>query len=199
MPSTPIYNIPFQALTDPPDGAGLGEDGFDAVDTQLARIDALISAAASNYTASGHGILGGNRWTGGGVLVSGVTTSESLTNMATPTLVLKQNRLYRIPTKFRITYSGGTTSVIARIRDGSLVGTILAEVVVDAANSASSHTFEFAAELETSTTGLTKQFVMTLISNGAVSSINAGSAQNPTWMEVVDIGPAGVVTVLNTP
>lgn len=39
MPVTPIYSLPYQALSDPPDGAGLGEDLALAVEAELARID----------------------------------------------------------------------------------------------------------------------------------------------------------------
>lgn len=39
MPVTPIYSLPYQALSDPPDGAGLGEDLALAVEDELARID----------------------------------------------------------------------------------------------------------------------------------------------------------------
>lgn len=39
MPVTPIYSLPYQALADPPDGAGLGEDLALAVEAELARID----------------------------------------------------------------------------------------------------------------------------------------------------------------
>jgi hypothetical protein len=39
MPVTPIYSLPYQALADPPDGAGLGEDLALAVESELARID----------------------------------------------------------------------------------------------------------------------------------------------------------------
>lgn len=42
--ATPIYGIRYQLLADAPNGAALGENGFDDVEDQLARIDALILA-----------------------------------------------------------------------------------------------------------------------------------------------------------
>jgi hypothetical protein len=198
MAVTPIYNLPYQALTDPPDGAGLGQNGFLAVETQLARIDAAAAAAATLYTASAHGIVGGTRYTGTGNLVfSGAP--EVLTGMQTGSLVLKANRLFRVKARFKITYaSGSVTSVIMRIRDGSLVGTLVGESVVDAANSTSGHTFDFEVDYETGSS-VTKNFVLTLLSNGAASTISGGGPTNPTYVEVDDAGPSGVVTVQATP
>jgi hypothetical protein len=42
MPVTAIYSLPYQALSDPPDGAGLGEDLSLAVEAELVRIDAAV-------------------------------------------------------------------------------------------------------------------------------------------------------------
>lgn len=44
MPSTPTYGLPYQSLTDPPDGPSLGEDLALAVETELVRIDGDIAA-----------------------------------------------------------------------------------------------------------------------------------------------------------
>ncbi len=57
--TTPIYGLPYQGLTDSPNGASLGADLALAVETELARIDADIAAApqpfqvASSYKTSG--------------------------------------------------------------------------------------------------------------------------------------------------
>lgn len=198
MAVTPVYNIPYQALTDQPDGAGLGQNGFLAVETQLVRIDAAAATAASNYTASAHGIVGGTRYTGTGNLVfSG--SPEVATGMQTGSLVLKASRTFRIKARFKITYSSGSvTSVIMRLRDGSLAGAIVGEFVVDAANSGSGHTFNFECDYET-TIQVTKNFVLTMLSNGAASTIAGGGTTNPTYVVVDDIGPSGIITVQATP
>lgn len=41
MGTTPVYALPFQGLTDPPNGPTLGEDLALAVEAELARIDAV--------------------------------------------------------------------------------------------------------------------------------------------------------------
>jgi hypothetical protein len=43
MPVTPIYSLPYQALADPPDGAGLGEDLALAVEAEMVRIDTSVA------------------------------------------------------------------------------------------------------------------------------------------------------------
>jgi hypothetical protein len=42
--STPVYALPYQTLTDPPNGPDLGEDLAGAVETQLQRVDTDLSA-----------------------------------------------------------------------------------------------------------------------------------------------------------
>lgn len=42
--TTPIYSLPYDSLTDPPDGADMGEDLAVAVETELARIDTDTAA-----------------------------------------------------------------------------------------------------------------------------------------------------------
>lgn len=43
MPATPIYALPYDSLTDPPDGAGMGQALAEAVETELARVDADLA------------------------------------------------------------------------------------------------------------------------------------------------------------
>jgi hypothetical protein len=45
--TTPVYALPYQVLTDPPNGADLGRLLALAVETELARIDAAAAAAAA--------------------------------------------------------------------------------------------------------------------------------------------------------
>lgn len=44
MPITPVYGLPYHALTDIPQGAALGRDLADAVEAQLERIDTTVAA-----------------------------------------------------------------------------------------------------------------------------------------------------------
>jgi hypothetical protein len=37
--STPVYALPYDSLSDPPDGADMGQDLAEAIETQLARVD----------------------------------------------------------------------------------------------------------------------------------------------------------------
>lgn len=50
MGTTPVYGLPFQGLTDQPDGASLGEDLALAVEAELARIDGDVSGIDTRVT-----------------------------------------------------------------------------------------------------------------------------------------------------
>lgn len=64
MGSTSIYNLPYQELTDAPDGAALGQNLAEAVETELDRIDTIVGVAPRG-------------WVAGLVATSGATTSGS--------------------------------------------------------------------------------------------------------------------------
>jgi hypothetical protein len=80
VPTTPNYAIPYLALTDAPDIAGLGEDGFTVVDTELARIDsdiADIQTDVSSILASyPRGIMAAPVSTGTNGTATGADTTE---------------------------------------------------------------------------------------------------------------------------
>lgn len=68
--STPTYALPYQLLSDAPDGSALGQNLAEAVETELARIDAAANTAApfvSVYLAAdetrGNGGEGALNWT----------------------------------------------------------------------------------------------------------------------------------------
>lgn len=50
MPTTPTYALPYQGLTDPPNGATLGELLAKAVETELSRVDSAASAVSGRVT-----------------------------------------------------------------------------------------------------------------------------------------------------
>jgi hypothetical protein len=47
VPVTPVYGLPYQGLSDTPDGPNLGEDLALAIEAQIARIDGVAAAAAA--------------------------------------------------------------------------------------------------------------------------------------------------------
>lgn len=53
MPTTPTFGWPYQSLSDPPDGASLGEDGFVAADATVAGISAALTAETTARTTMG--------------------------------------------------------------------------------------------------------------------------------------------------
>jgi hypothetical protein len=198
MAVTPVYGFHYQALSDQPDGAGLGQQLATDVEAKIVLMDAAAATAASNYTNSAHGVIGGTRYTGTGALASTISV-EAPTNMSTPSLALKANRLYRIKVRYKVqAVNSSVTSTMARIRDTNLAGAQIAEDFRDAANTGSGHTFAFEGVYETSG-AVSKTFIVTLSSTGQTSSVMGGGTTNPTWIEVIDEGPAGVVTIQSTP
>lgn len=71
MGTTPVYALPFQGLTDPPNGPTLGEDLALAVETELVRIDGDVSAIDTRVTA----IEGTDILVAAGYKVSGDTST----------------------------------------------------------------------------------------------------------------------------
>lgn len=184
---------PFFSATRPT-GIYYGEQGYE-LDTGRR----FIWNGAAWTWPMGRGVIGGTRYTGTGALAASITT-ESVTNMSSGTIALEAARTFRIKVRVKMTYaSGSTTFIVLRIRDGSIGGTEIAEWVIDAANATAGHTTgSYECDYET-TTAVSKNFVLTLTSSGAGTTVNGPSATNPTYVEVEDVGPSGVVTVQATP
>lgn len=51
MATTPVYNLPYQALEDAPHGPNLGQDLAEAVETEFQRLD-TIQTVTTGFTAS---------------------------------------------------------------------------------------------------------------------------------------------------
>jgi hypothetical protein len=144
------------------------------------------------------GVVGGTRYTGTGNLAATIST-ENISNMQSGTVALEANRSYLLKVRFKVTYvNSSVTNIVMRLRDGSLVGTQVAEWVFDAANSAAGHTFSCESDYDT-TSAVSKNFVLTITSTGATSTINGPGTTNPTYVEIHDMGPSGIVNVQNTP
>jgi hypothetical protein len=76
MAVTPIYALPYQVLSDPPDGPSLGEDLALAVEAELARIDGDVAAAGANPNGA-DGVNAAATTVG-----TNTTTSATYVNMA---------------------------------------------------------------------------------------------------------------------
>lgn len=114
MPTTPIYALPYQSLADPPDGPHLGSDLALAVEAQLARIDALVTANGLNITANTAAIAANTAdltnlkgaWTDWTVAWTASTTNPVLGNGLRSGRYLQTGNTIR----FWFTIQGGTTT-----------------------------------------------------------------------------------------
>ncbi len=157
MPSTPIYSIPYQALTDPPDGAGLGAAGFLAVETQLARIDGVDTAqntrigTAKTVTVY-QGVQSGN---GGGAQTATTSEVDALNCTVSFSTVKTNGSLAR---------GGSVTTTSPDVRaDGTRVGT---EITV-------AQQFKFT--LAASGAHVVKMRLIRTGSGGAFASVDGGT------------------------
>jgi hypothetical protein len=81
MPASPVYGFPYQSLSDPPNGASLGENGFLAVDTALAGVDTRVAAleSAATLNARLQAVT-----TAGQTLAASSTTLQDITGLSLP-------------------------------------------------------------------------------------------------------------------
>lgn len=107
MPSTPVYGLRYQSLTDSPDGASLGEDLATDVEAELVRIDAAAAVGtriATNIRTSDS---------------AGVTV-ESGADSVTGDLIA--GRTYKVTWACAVTSSTSGDSAFVRIRQDNTAG-----------------------------------------------------------------------------
>lgn len=120
MPTTPVYVLPYLALTDSPDIASLGEDLALAVETELVRVDADITALESPTAVT----------TEATSATLGTTTSTSYTPTLTTAGVLGVAFVAPTSGKVAVHYgsrgqhsvNGGNTYTCVVIRTGNTPG-----------------------------------------------------------------------------
>lgn len=99
MPTTPIYGLPYQSLTDPPDGPNLGEDLALAVEDELARIDGDVSAVPASVLTTVNGRYGTPAApisTGSNGIVTAGTTETPDTNLGILTFTALAGVRYKV-------------------------------------------------------------------------------------------------------
>lgn len=190
MASTSVYALPFQALTDPPNGAGLGQDLAEAVETELARIDAEIAANEVH-------LVGGKRYTSAGNAVSGVAATEVLVNMDSGLVTLAPGRQYRIPVRIGYLPSGASLNYWwLRLRKTNVAGAVWANCVFATNQNLYGMNLEFTLVPPPVAAQTTDTYVLTVQRLGGPDTLTIlrGGTDNPTYVLVEDAGPAARVT-----
>lgn len=114
MPFTPVYGIPYPALSDPPNGPSQLQALATEVETELARIDGLIAGNASSITT-----LQNNRER---ILAWGRRTSSSSSTTTTVGVIrldgiaLTGGRLYRVTYVTHPSSTVGTDTIRTEVR-----------------------------------------------------------------------------------
>jgi hypothetical protein len=161
--------------------------------------------ADQRLTARPHnslGVLGGNRWSGGGNLVTGLTGTE-LVIMTTPTLFLPANTQIEVSAGVRLldTVSAGSTYLF-KIRDGNTTGgTERGEFTWTSQSLSFGYNQYFRCSYDTGSTPVIQQFCLTAIRVGGGGQLTmiAGGVQHNTHLWAQALAPAGTMTTQATP
>lgn len=147
------------------------------------------------------GVIGGTTFSSVSHTWNGITTTEAVLtsvngDMVTGSIALEANRRYRITAKlYGITnVSGG--SLVTRIRETNVAGAIVAEDTRVLSNVGVTFTLE--GRLETSG-AVSKTYCVSASVTGGTGTAPSGTSSDQTWIEVEDIGPAGVMSSSSAP
>lgn len=166
--------------------------------TYLQDSDALEWFDGTVYKTAMRG-MGGNRWTGGGNLVTGLTTTE-LSIMTTPTLSLPANTAFTILANVRLLGSVANDTYVLRIRDTNAAGTQRGSFVWTCPSTLFGYNHQIVAHYETSS-ATSIVFCVTAQRVGGTGSLSmiAGGATESTFFKVIAESASGLVTVQATP
>jgi hypothetical protein len=137
VPITPIYGLPYPALSDPPNGPAQFQALAEAVEHELQRIDADVDTLqATDSTINGQISVINANIAGNGRLVTAagvINTTSGTTELDIPKLaienwVVNNGFWYILNLKMSAQASAGGDSYLVRIRkDTALSGTVIAQ------------------------------------------------------------------------
>ncbi len=135
------------------------------------------------------GIIGGQRYTSGATLVSGIGSSELLGGISSGSVSLEANRRYRLHLNCRIAASANDLYFTARIRETNISGTVVGFWQQLMRALGASHDWWFTNEI-VNASATTKTYVASFsVTSGTINS-NAGSTSSPAGIWVEDMGPS---------
>ncbi len=155
----------------------------------------IIYASDINDLPVPFGRVGGIRYSGTGNFVTGLTTSEIITNMDSGAISLRAAREYRIQARLHVTYAA-TQNVTWRIRRTDATGTLCGGKIT-VGTSGQTVSYDVWGQYETTVAEATTHFVVTGQTNTSTVSV-VGSALF-AWILVEDLGPSGGFTKSATP
>jgi hypothetical protein len=144
------------------------------------------------------GVVGGKRYNANAIIAAGISTSESVLNMNSGSVVLEANRRFRLQSNLRLQAASSNTYFIYRLRETDLFGTIVGYAEQFITGSGAPHNFTFEDEIATSSS-ITRTYVPTLqrIGGGNLTAFT-GATFLTCGVWVIDVGPSApdVVTIV---
>lgn len=143
----------------------------------------------------GKGVVGGNRYPGSGTLGGGLGVTENTTNFETATVSLEANRRYKIVMHFQ--YIGTNTGDVFqwKIRETSLAGASLSDVVQEIKNNSFGYTENYECEY-TTTSAVSRKFLLTVVRISGSGTVSVIRGSQTPYAEIHDLGPSSVMTTL---
>lgn len=145
------------------------------------------------------GRVGGTRYNAGTTVIiagAGIGPAETLTGMTTPALALEANRSFLIRVRIRVLCGTANAGTTMRVRDTNVSGTVRATFEDVIASTTATHAREFTGIYETGAIDETKTWVVTGQQGSGTANYYAGDAGNAVYIDALDVGPAGSITVV---
>lgn len=147
------------------------------------------------------GLVGGIRYTGVGNFATGVSTTELVINMTTPSFTPEANREYKIKGFVTGLPSAGGVLGSHNIRETNATGAVHASRVWNYTSAGTGYPIDLEGSYTTAGAPAAVVFVLSAvaISGGTLSFTGAGGPNKPAYIEIWDEGPAGLITTSATP
>lgn len=148
------------------------------------------------------GVVGGMIFSTASHNWNSVTTVEAVLTSAggsaiTSSITLAANRRYRISAKINGAIGSTTATLVVHIRETNVAGNIVAEAVWPI-DGVAGKTFIIEGTLETGVS-TSKVYCVSANTSTGTATFVSGTAFSPTWIQVEDIGAAGVLSQVAWP
>lgn len=200
MPVTPIYGLPYPALSDPPNGPAQFQALAEEVENELARIDADVDTLqATDSTLSGNITVINANIAGNGRLVTAagvINTTSGTTELDIPKLAIENwtvtnTAWYILNLKLSAQMSAGNDSYLVRVRkDTALSGTVIAQFEWITQVAGFTHAVSQHIPWQAPATDADADFYVSIqrIAGTGVAAIN-GASVTAFWIDVKGITP----------
>lgn len=179
----------------------IATDAEEGMYSDLADLNLLTRYDGANWVPGAALLLGGTKWTGGGNLVTGLTTTE-LACMTAASVTIPPKSTAEISVGIRLLASVSGDVFVFRVRDTNAVGTQRGEYTWKAPDASAGYNQYFKAYYENSgASSVSVAFCVTAQRTSGTGSLTmiAGGSQHNTHLLTHVVGAYGVITSSATP